>query len=412
VVEVAGGVITTAQSKLARSGANLMVFNVNSHARREVVEVDSEPVHVEVPACGWASVDPTEPAQVDTVSISGSVMENGLLRVTWDEDGLLTSIWDKQVGREVLAPGARGNLLQLHDDNPKNWDAWDVDADYRRRSSDITRLVKASVEMSGPLRGAVRFIREFGSSKIEQRMVLDAGSRVLRFETEVDWQEEHKFLKAAFGVSVRSPRATYEIQFGHVERSTHANTSWDQARFEVCAQRWADLGEPGYGVALLNDCKYGYDIQGSVMRLSLLRAPTHPDPTADRGKHRFTYALMPHPGDFREAGVIAAAEDLNHPLRTVRGALAVGERRSLIEVDTPQVIVEAVKRAEDSEAVIARLYESWGGRCRARVRTSLPVGRAYLCDLLEHERQEVAVRDGELELEVGPFKILTLKLEP
>jgi alpha-mannosidase len=197
-----------------------------------------------------------------------------------------------------------------------------------------------------------------------------------------------------------------------VERSTHANTSWDQARFEVCAQRWADLGEPGYGVALLNDCKYGYDIQGSVMRLSLLRAPTHPDPTADRGKHRFTYALMPHPGDFREAGVIAAAEDLNHPLRTVRGALAVGERRSLIEVDTPQVIVEAVKRAEDSEAVIARLYESWGGRCRARVRTSLPVGRAYLCDLLERERQEVAVRDGELELEVGPFRILTLKLEP
>ncbi len=412
VVEVAGGMITAAQSKLAGSGGNLTVFNVNSHARREVVEVDGEAVLVEAPACGWASVDRTKPAEVDPVSISGRVMENGLLRVTWDDDGLLTSIWDKEVGREVLAPGARGNLLQLHDDNPKNWDAWDVDADYRRRSSDITRLVKATVETSGPLRAAVWFTREFGSSRLEQRMVLDAGSRVLRFETDVDWQEEHKFLKAAFGVAVRSPRATYEIQFGHVERSTHANTSWDQARFEVCAHRWAHLGEPGYGVALLNDCKYGYDIQGSVMRLSLLRAPTHPDPNADRGKHRFTYALMPHPGDFRDAGVIAAAEDLNHPLRTVRGAVPEGEQRSLIQVDTPQVVVEAIKRAEDSDAVIARLYESWGGRCRARLRTSLPVGRAYLCDLLERERQEVAVRDGVLELEVEPFKILTLKLEP
>jgi len=213
-------------------------------------------------------------------------------------------------------------------------------------------------------------------------------------------------------VAVRSPRATYEIQFGHVERSTHSNTSWDQARFEVCAHRWADLGEAGYGVALLNDCKYGYDILGSVMRLSLLRAPTHPDPAADRGKHRFTYALMPHPGDFREAGVIAAAEDLNHPLRVVRGGLAPGERRSVVEVDRPQVVVEAIKRAEDSDAAIVRLYESWGGRCRAVLRTSLPASRAYLCDLIEREREEVPVSGGRIELDVAPFKILTLKLVP
>jgi alpha-mannosidase len=239
-------------------------------------------------------------------------------------------------------------------------------------------------------------------------MILDAGSRVLRFETEVDWQEEHKFLKVAFPVAVRSARATYEIQFGHVERSTHANTSWDQARFEVCAHRWADLGEPGYGVALLNDCKYGYDILGSVMRLSLLRSPTHPDPNADRGKQRFTYALLPHSGDFRQAGVIAAAEDLNAPLRVVRGGTSEG--RSLVEVDTPQVVVEAMKRAEDSDAVILRLYEAWGGRCQARVKTSLPVKHATLCDLLERDRHEVEVRDGVIELAVEPFKILTLKL--
>jgi alpha-mannosidase len=337
-------------------------------------------------------------------------MENGLLRVAWNERGLLTSIWDKQAGREVLSPGATGNLLQLHEDHPKNWDAWDVDADYRLSATDITSLAKSSVEMDGPLRAAVTFVREFGRSRLEQRMVMDAGSRVLRFETEVDWHEKHRFLKVAFPVAVRSPRATYEIQFGHVERSTHTNTSWDQAQFEVCAHRWADLGEAGYGVALINDCKYGHDIRGSVMRLSLLRAPTHPDPAADQGRHRFTYALMPHPGDFRQAGVIAAAEDLNHPLRTVRGSLAEGERRSLVEVDSPQVIVEAIKRAEDSDAVIMRLYEAWGGRCRTRLSTSFAVSRAYLCDLLERERDEVPVRSGQLELELTPFKVLTLKL--
>jgi len=410
VIEVAGRITTSAQSSLAGSGDNLTVFNVNSHARREVVEIDERPVLVSAPACGWASTTDLAPTHLEPVSVSGRVMENGLLRVMWDERGLLTSIWDKEIGREVLSAGDPGNALLLHDDNPKNWDAWDVDADYRKSFVQLTELARANVEMEGPLRAAVRFTRNFGSSKLEQRMVLDAGSRVLRFETEVDWHEEHKFLKVAFPVSVRSSRATYEIQFGHVERSTHTNTSWDQARFEVCAHRWADLGEPGYGVALLNDCKYGYDIQGSVMRLSLLRAPTHPDPAADRGKHRFTYALMPHPGDFRDAGVIAAAEDLNNPLRIVRGRSAVGERRSLIEVDTPQVVVEAIKRAEDSDAVIIRLYEAWGGRCRARVNTSLPASRAFLCDLLERNRDEIKVRDGQLELELTPFKILTLKL--
>jgi alpha-mannosidase len=255
-------------------------------------------------------------------------------------------------------------------------------------------------------------VRHFGSSRLEQRMVLDAGSRVIRFETDVDWQEEHRFLKAAFPVDVRSPRATYEIQFGHVERPTHANTSWDVARFEVCAHRWADLGEAGYGVALLNDCKYGHDISGSVMRLSLLRAPTHPDPHADRGKHRFTYALMPHRGDFREAGVVAAAEDLNAPLRVVGDADAAGAGGSLLELDSPQVVAEAIKKAEDSDAVVVRLYESWGGRCTVRLRPSLPASRAFLCDLLERERAEVPIRDGAIELELGPFKILTLKLVP
>ena len=243
-------------------------------------------------------------------------------------------------------------------------------------------------------------------------MILDADSRVLRFECEVSWRESHKILRVAFPVAVNANQATYEIQFGHLERPTHMDTSKAKAMFEVCAQRWADLGDGSYGVALLNDCKHGYDIHGSLMRLSLLRAPTHPDPTADQGWHRFTYALLPHAGDFRRAGVIEAAEDLNLPLRVVFTDLPEGSAESLIEVDTRQVVVEAIKRAEDSAAAIVRLYEAWGRRCTARLRTTLPASRAYLCDLLERELEEVLVQDGMIELELTPFKILTLKLAP
>jgi alpha-mannosidase len=412
VIDTAEAITSGAVNKLAGSGSHLVAFNVSSHPRREVIDLGDRLTIVDVPACGWAVQDGAARTDEQTVKVSDRAMENDLLRVHWDDHGLLTSIWDKEAQREVLAPGARGNLLQLHDDNPANFDAWDIDSNYLKHRVDLMELSRQEVEVPGGLRGAVRFTREFGSSRFSQRMVLDAGSRVLRFECDVDWQEEHKLLKVAFPVAVRSSRATYEIQFGHVERSTHANTSWDQARFEVCGHRWADLGEAGFGVALLNDCKYGYDIRGSVMRLSLLRAPTHPDPTADRGAHRFTYALMPHPGDLREAGVIAAAEDLNVPLRIVRGDPPDGKRRSLVEIDTPQVIVEAIKRAEDSDAVIVRLYEAWGGSCTARIQTTLDAKRAYLCDLLERHLEEVALDEGSIELSLAPFKILTLKLEP
>ena len=238
--------------------------------------------------------------------------------------------------------------------------------------------------------------RRFGSSTVTQRISLEG--RVLRFATDVDWHERHKVLKVAFPVAVSAREATYEIQFGHVRRPTHFDGSHARAMFEVCAQRWADLGDGDYGVALLNDCKHGYDIHESVMRLSLLRAPTHPDPSADQGFHRFTYALMPHLGDWRHAGVIEAAEELNAVL---------GVPRSLVTVDTPQARVEAIKRAEDSEAVIVRLYEAWGRPCRARITTTLPARRVTLCDLLEREREETS-----LELDLRPFQVVTLKLDP
>src|SRR5205085_5215579 len=204
------------------------------------------------------------------------------------------------------------------------YDAWDVDRFYLNQVEDLTEVESVRVVEEGPVRVALQVTRSFGRSRIIQTISLAAHERTVQFDTEVDWQETNKFLKVAFPIAVRSPRATYEIQFGHVERPTHANTSWDVARFEVCAHKWADLAEPGYGVALLNDCKYGYDIRGNVMRLSLLRSPGWPDPETDQGRHRFAYALYPHPGDLRQAGVIAEAEAFNVPLVAVAGGTGAG----------------------------------------------------------------------------------------
>jgi len=396
-----------AMSAIAGKGEGLVAFNSTSHPRSEIVSTADGYARIEAPSCGWVTVrlaNSTEPE----VSVTDHSMENELLRVEWDDRAVLTSIWDKEVGREVLS--GPGNLLQLHDDNPARWDAWDLDAVHRDSFVELTAIEKLQVR--GGHRGLLVFGRRFGESWLFQSMSLDAGSRVLSFETFVEWHERHKMLKVAFPVTVKAREATYEIQFGHLKRPTHQDTSQAKAMFEVCAQRWADLGDGDYGVALLNDCKHGYDIHGSVMRLSLLRGPTHPDPTADLGGHQFTYALMPHPGDFRAGGVIEAAEDLNSPLLPADGSLAAGSSRSLVEIDTRQVIVDAIKRAEDSDATIVRLYEAWGRSCRARLRTTLPASRAFLCDLLERNRTEVAIKDGVIELELTPFKILTLKLEP
>ncbi len=364
VVDTAEALVIEAISEIAGFGDRVAVFNATSHARGGA------------PPYGWAVVGLPPAAR-------GTPLESEQLRVELGDDGVVTSIWDKEANREVLS--GPGNVFELHDDNPRRWDAWDLDIEHRDSFVVVTR--------------------RFGNSAIAQRIVLDG--RVLRFETEVDWHERHKILKIAFPVTVAAHEATYEIQFGHVRRPTHFDDSRARAMFEVPAQRWADLGDGDYGVALLNDCKHGYDIHGSVMRLSLLRAPTHPDPSADQGRHSFAYALMPHPGDWREAGVIQAAEDLNSPLRQSATNLPIGASRSLIAVDTPQVIIEAIKRAEDSDAVIVRLYEAWGRPCSARITTSLPARRASLCDLLERDLAETG-----LELDFTPFKILTLKLAP
>ena len=413
VLAGAGAVIDEALSALAGAGDGLVAFNPSTWDRSEVAELPGgELAVVAVPGCGWADGTGARlspgPAPV---AVGDGWMDNGLLRVQWDADGLLVSVWDHEAGREVLAAGARGNLFQLHEDHPKAFDAWDVDREYLETVEDLTAAVSVEVVEDHPLRAGVRIVREFGpaGSRIEQVMRLAAGSRRLEFHTEVDWQERHRFLKVAFPVAVRSSRATFEIQHGHVERPTVANTSWDEARFEVSAHRWADLSEPGYGVALLNDCKYGYDVRGHTLRLSLLRGPGYPDPDADRGRHRFAYALLPHRGDLRAEGrVVEEAEAFNLPL-VFRAGTPGGDGGRVVGVDRPGVSVEAVKWADDGDGVVVRLCEVFGSRGPVTVTPSWSFGAVHRCDLLERPAAEVPTADGALRLELRPFELVTLR---
>jgi alpha-mannosidase len=404
ILEIANAAIEDAQHALTGDGNDLVLFNASSSPRRELIDLPGRGLTmVDAPALSW-----TRATQVDTpkaISIDGSTMENGHLRVTWDDRGLLTSVYDKDADREVLA--GPGNLFQIHADNPKAYDAWDVDLDYLDDVTDVTDVDAIEIVTADGPRGEVRFSRSFGDSSITQTMRLDAGCRRLEFHTDVDWHEQHRFLKVAFPVDVRSSTATFEIQHGHLERPTVRNTSWDIARFEVSAHRWADLSEPGYGVALLNDSKYGYDINRNVIRLSLLRAPGWPDPEADRGRQRFAYALLPHIGDLRDAGVIASAEAFNLPIDVRAGSATPG---TIVAVDRPNVSVEAVKKADRADAIIVRLCEVWGARGPVRITVGAPVTSAATTDLLERDIEDLTVHDGVVEIALRPFELVTLKL--
>jgi alpha-mannosidase len=262
------------------------------------------------------------------------------------------------------------------------------------------------------LRASVRVERRWRGSSVVQTYRLLAGSRRLDIETHVDWHERQVLLRALFPVGVRSHEATSETMYGAVRRPTYHNTSWDAARFEVGAHRFCDLSEPGYGVALLNDGKYGYSAKGNVLGISLLRSPLYPDPLADEGEHRFTYALLPHPGDWTEAGVVGEAFALNSRLITAGAEDALPAEFWFLAGDGLELALGSLKLAEDGRGVIVRLYEPHGARGTAALRFASGIEKAERVNLLEEREGSVDVRDGEVLVDVRPFEVLTLRVEP
>jgi alpha-mannosidase len=352
---------------------------------------------------------PFAPARVvepdDAVHCDGLTLENAHLRAELSPDGSVKSVVEKASGRETLA--APGNRLELYDDLPVAFDAWDIDPYTLHTRRDAPAAESHDTVTATPLRVEVAFERSLGeASRLRQLVRLDAGSRRLEFHTTVDWHESHTLLKVCFPLAVRSQNATYETAFGYAERPTHYSTAADRARYEVPGHRFADLSEHGFGAALLTDSKYGYSCHGGNLRVSLLRSSKSPDPEADMGRHEFSYALMPHAGGWREAGVLQEAVVFNAPLRWA----TLTAQDSLARVDAGELVLDTIKRAEDSDAIVLRLFEPHGGRGVARIRLSSPFSAARRASILEDDGAPLDVDGGTIVIPYRPREIVTVKV--
>ena len=439
-----------------RIGHDLLIINPTSFVRDDLAfwtghldvgerlqQIDGTPVATQTAAEGtWIAAGELAPYSVNGLNIGAgegpaldtglmatpTLLENRLLRVELNEAGDIVRILDKVNDREVLPPDAIANQFQAFEDRPKMFDAWDVDIYYDDKMWGADPATSVEVVEAGPLNATLEVRRRILNSDYVQRISLGYNSGRLDFDTVVDWRERHILLKTAFPVDVLAPTATYEIQWGNVERPTHRNTSWDWARFETCAQKWVDLSEGGYGVSLLNDCKYGHDVQKNVMRISLLRSPTMPDPEADQGEQHFAYSLLPHAGGWDET-TIASAYALNDPLIVWResakqrtsesdvrpsltgSALGGGVAGApFIAVDKPNIVVETIKRAEDGNGVIVRLYESQRRRGTVTLTTGFDLAEAWHTNLLEENQIALATAGNSIALFVKPYEIVTLRL--
>lgn len=432
VVEIAGGAELAAW--LPYDGPQLLDFDLlppdSCHDRhRMFVRVPA------VPAFGWktlrlrtaAGKSAAETVREPAVSAAASgllqppaeipeVWETPEYSIRFNAAGEIVGWLDKAAGRELIPQGRKANELQLFDDTPTYWDAWDIDPRYEQQRAGEVRLLSRKVVLHGSAIHILQFRWQLNDSEIEQELIFYPGRRRVDFRTTVHWRERHKLLKVAFPLDIVAAKAACEIPFGTIERPTHRNTSWEQAQFEVCAHRFVDLSEHGYGVSLLNDCKYGCDIKDSMLRLSLLRAPRWPDAAADQGEHTFTYSLFPHEGDWRGGHTVREAAALNHPLTGVFSDVHQGllpAAHSVLGLHSNHVVLDTVKAAEAGDGgTILRFYESAGGRGRATIEWAEKNVSVYEVNVLEDEQKEIEHRDGRFELAFKPYEVKSVKILP
>jgi alpha-mannosidase len=410
----------------------LVVFNPSPYPSADYVEVSAEAA-IDVPLPSQPTVDGgvlvwcenvppngysaislgATPARENPLRVSPSEIDTPFWHIELDDRGRLRRLTDKVHHREVLPDGEVANRLVMFEDKPLNFDAWDIDAFFHAKSREVDQLETARVLESGPERAMLELRWRTGErTHISQRLCVYARSPRIDFRTHVEWQERQSLLKVACPTTIRSRRATYEIQFGAIERPTHRNTSWEEAAFEVPAQRWADLSDANYGVALLADCKHGYVVRDGTLWLSLLKGAIVPDPDADRGSHDFTYSLLPHSAGLE--GVRRAAYGLTRPLLWRREPAHAGKlplEFSIAQASESGVLVETVKWAEDEDAMIVRLYEAEGGAGTATVRFGAPPSAVDEVDLLErHPRTVVVAEDGSVPLTFRAREVKTLRI--
>jgi alpha-mannosidase len=339
-------------------------------------------------------------------------LETPCLQVRFDEDGFIASLVDKSCGRELRGNGHPLNVFLLGEDVPEAWDNWEIDADQELKMVPQRSLISREVVADGPLQFRLRSEYRLGDhSRLHQDMVFFADSTQIDFETVVDWHGRHQLLKVGFDLSINSLYARHEVQFGHVERPTHRNTSIDRARFEVAQHKWSDLSENRYGVALLNDCKYGISVHHSDLRLTLLKGGCHPDPRGDEGRKMFTYSLCPHHGGFSTENVIRAAYELNIPVFVTPKASTI-RTEPLLQIEASNVLLEATKVAENEDGLIFRFYEAERSAVKTLIYFAFPVKQAFLTNLLEEVVAELPLENQSVEIEFRAFEIKTLKVIP
>jgi alpha-mannosidase len=354
----------------------------------------------------------TKPSDTVSATQSGDsfVIANGQLEVVIGADGTLHRVFDKTAARESLSD--RGNQLWSYMDRPRAWDAWDMDETYPDIGEEITAVSTIEIVEQGPLRAAVRVTRNWRDSVFVQTYRLTSGSKRLDIVTDIDWHERLVLVRAQFPTSVHTHEATFETMFGVHKRATHRNTSHERARFEVGAHRFVDLSEPTFGVALLNDGKYGYSAEGRTIGVSLVRGPLYPDPFADEGEHHFTYSLYPHAGTWIEGGVVREAQALNAPLIAVQTGADAQASPAFLSLRGSEISVAALKRAHDRDGIVLRVYEPHGVHGTSTITFDRPVTSATCVNLLEEEIEgEVSVNGNDVTIDVAPFQIVSLLVE-
>lgn len=365
-----------------------------------------------IPSVGYKSFVPVmgEPDAEQKKIWDGS-FENAYYRVQFDDQMRITSLVEKETEHEFIKEGTTGNRLVTYEDRPMNWDNWDLDMFYKKKPYEADEVSAPELMEAGPVRTVVRIRRRFADSIVDQDVILYPELPRIDFKTSADWQDHHVLLRTLFPVDVNSTKASYEIQFGNVERETTHNQSWDTAKFEVCAHKWSDLSEQGLGISLLNDCKYGHSVRDGEMGLTLIKSGVYPNENADIGHHEFTYAIYPHAERWQDARTIEMAYDLNIPLHTsiVEGA-DIRTESSMIAIAEDHCFFETIKRAEDGDGYILRIYENKNKRSKIHIAVNLPVSEVIECDLMERPLAKVSFENGVLEDSIKPYEIKTYRL--
>ena len=348
------------------------------------------------------------------LTVGVRLLENSYFRLELNAAGQFTSMFDKRAGRELLKAGGRGNVIVSYEDRPHNYDAWDINNYYTEKSWEVDEAASIEVLESGPVRGRLRVTRNYLDSTISQDICIYSEIPRIDILNDIDWKEKNMLLKTHFPFDLHTSEATFDIQYGNARRATHSNTSWDFARFEVCMHKWLDLSEDGYGVSVLNDCKYGVGVRGGDVGLTMLKSAVYPNPAADKERHVFTYSIYPHAEGWRQAGTVSQAYQLNNPLRAaVKAAGGPGSlpaESSFVRCDRENVVIEVVKKALDSDAVIVRLYECHGRRTKASLTFGSPLGTFCECNLLERHDTPLAFEKDRAAFEIRPYEIKTFKL--